>query len=587
MRTGSDPLLLWPESGSAVPPAAQLRERCAELAADCATVARRHDGVLFTRAPGDIAAALDEVAGLRATVLHWDGHQAVELARDQGSATLHDLRLLTAQAAEAVDELMQVLERDWLALPDPDAEKLLAEPDLRPYRHYLASVRSLAPYLLGAEAEAALAARENAANAAWVRLYYQVTGALQPVVLGEPCSMEKARSELELGDHARREASLDAIYVALEPVAPVLSTCLDSLVADRLAVDDVRGLPHPRAERDLTNELPSAAVDDMLAVVEESYDLPQRWFARKARLLGMDRLGYAHMRAPIAASPHVPYAVAVRAVTEAFDGLAPEAGDMVRELIAGGHVDAEPRGDKQTGASCRSLGPGRPPRILLSYFGTAEDVVSVAHEMGHALQFTLAGRVHNGLAFDAPLALNEIAPAFTELLVQDWLIAREEDPAIRRLLAAKRVDTAIDAIFMSTFLTRFETRAHRMRAEGGVLTDARIRALWTECGTAFYGPDVEMPKRWGLHWALVPHVTHERFYSYTYTFARLLGLNLYSRFRRDPGGFGPGFLDLLSRGGTAGPAEQLAELGVDLTDRDTWRRGLAQFVELLEPLMAD
>ncbi|MEV8443280.1 M3 family metallopeptidase [Actinosynnema sp. NPDC051121] len=563
------------------------RRRCAELVADSGVLAERLGGRLFTRPPAEVAAALDEIAELRAAALHEDGRQAVALARDQASPELRDLRLVAAVAVEAVDEVMQVVERDWLALPEGAAAALLAEPVLAPYRHYLTSVRSLAPYTLGAEAETALAAREAAAGTAWVELYYRVMGELRPVVAGEAISVEQARSELELHDVERREAALEAVYTALEPVAHVLSQCLDSLVADRLAVDEVRGLPHPRAERDLTNELPSAAVDAMLDVVEENYELPQRWFARKARLLGLDRLGYAHMRAPIARGPHIPYPAAVRAVTEAFHGLAPEAGRLVEELVEGGHVDAEPREGKQPGASCRSLGPGRPPQVVLSYFGTVEDVVALAHELGHALQFTLAGRSRNGLTFDAPQALNEIAPAFTELLVQDWLIEHEPDPAIRDLLAAKRVDNAIDAIFMSTFLTRFETRAHQVRASGGALTDPRIRELWVECGRRFYGPDVALPERWGLHWALVPHVTHERFYGYTYAFARLLGLDFHARYRRDPDGFRPALFDLLARGGTAGPAEQLAALGVDLADPDTWRGGLAQFAELLEPLLAE
>ncbi|MEU5696775.1 M3 family metallopeptidase [Actinosynnema sp. NPDC020468] len=566
---------------------ADPRAECAALIAESGVLAARHEGTLFTRPAAAVAAALDEIADLRAAALFRDGHQAVALAGDQNSAELRDLRLLAATAVEAMDEVLQVVEGDWLALPDDTAAVLLDAPELAPYRHYLTSVRSLAPYTLGAEAETALAAREATAGSAWVELYYRVMGGLRPVVDGGAISMEEARSELEVGAPARREACLEAIYAALEPMAPVLSQCLDSLVADRLAIDEVRGLPHPRAERDLTNELPSTAVDAMLAAVEENYALPQRWFAHKARLLGLDRLGYAHMRAPIGRGPHLPFPVAVRAVTEAFEGVSPEAGRMVRDLVDGGHVDAEPREGKQPGASCRSLGPGRPPRIVLSYFGTVEDVVSLAHEMGHALQFTLAGRGRNGLTFDAPLALNEIAPAFTELLVQDWLIEHEPDRDTRELLAAKRVDNAIDAIFMSAFLTRFETRAHRARAEGGALTDPRIRALWTECGREFYGPDVAMSTRWGLHWALVPHVTHERFYSYTYTFARLLGLDFHARYRRDPDGFRGPFLDLLARGGTAGPTEQLAALGVDLEDRETWRGGLAHFAELLDPLLAE
>jgi oligoendopeptidase F len=85
----------------------------------------------------------------------------------------------------------------------------------------------------------------------------------------------------------------------------------------------------------------------------------------------------------------------------------------------------------------------------------------------------------------------------------------------------------------------------------------------------------------------VPHVIHDRFYAYTYTFARLLGLNLHARFRRDPAGMRPGLLALFGRGGTQSPAEQLGALGIDLTDRATWTTGLAQFTELLDPLLAD
>jgi oligoendopeptidase F len=576
---------LWPAGEATAPAEDELRRRCAALAVDRAAVTDWCANDPFTRPVDEIAGMFARIAELRAMVLHWDGFYATELASGRPDALgLRDVRLLAAAAVDTVDELMQSVEQAWLAVPDHAARTVLAEPAIEPYRNYLASVRALAPYTLTDQAEQALAARETPANAAWVELYYQVTSGLRPVVAGVPHSLERARSLLELDDAQQRVASLDAIYDALAPMAPVLSKCLDSLVVDRLELDDVRGLPQPRAERDLTNELPSAVVDDMLAVVEENYSLPQRWFARKARLLGADRLNFAHMRAPIHLAQTFDWPTAVHVVSEAFDGFAPDAGRMVRELISGGHVDFQPREGKQQGAFCRSLGPGRPPRILLSYFDTVEDLVSLGHEAGHALQFTLAGRRQGGLTFDAPLVLNEVAPAFTELLVMDRLI--DDNPHLRQPLAAKRIDTAIDAIFMSTFLTRFETRAHQIRAGGETLTDERIRQLWLECGAEFYGPSVELPPRWGLHWALVPHVIHERFYSYTYAFARLVGLTLYANYRRDPDAFRPRFLDMLGRGSSIGPTEQLALLGIDLADRETWRVGMAQFAELLDPLLA-
>jgi oligoendopeptidase F len=578
---------LWPGRTAEAPAQDELRRRAAALAQDQAAVEEWCAGDPFSGTPAEIAAMFARIADLRAMVLHWDGYYATELAAGRSDEALRDVRLLAAAAVDTVDELMQSAEQAWLALPDDRARELLDQPAIEPYRHYLAGVRALAPYTLSEQAEMALAARSTSADTAWVELYYQLTTRLQPVVAGVPHSLERARSLLELHDAEQREQSLAAIYDALEPMAPVLSKCLDSLVVDRLALDEVRGLPHPRAERDLTNELPSTVVDDMLAVVEEHYALPQRWFARKARLLGADRLDFSHMRAPIGSGETFAWPEAVHAVTEAFDGLAPDAGRMVRELINGGHVDHEPRQGKQQGAFCRSLGPGRPPRIQLSYFDTVEDLISLGHEAGHALQFTLAGHRQGGLTFDAPLVLNEVAPAFTELLVMDWLIDNSPDPASRRLLAAKRIDSAIDAIFMSTFLTRFETRAHQIRADGETLTDDRIRQLWTECGREFYGPLVVLPPRWGLHWALVPHVIHERFYSYTYAFAQLVGLTVYASYRRDPDGFRPRFLDMLGRGSSIGPAEQLALLGIDLADRETWRVGMGQFAELLDPLLGN
>jgi oligoendopeptidase F len=564
-----------------------VRPRCAALAKQCRMLSERIGTDLFTRPAQSVAEVLTEIAGLRTQVLHWDGHYAVQLASGHPEPEDQDLRLLVMSAAEAVDDLLLAIRQQWLAVPADKADLLLAEPSLTAFRNYLESGRPLIPYILSDQAEAALAAREYSASTAWLELYYRTSAALRPVVDGAAVSLAQARSSLENEKAGLRERSLAAIYDALEPMAPLFGQCLDSLVTDHLAVNALRGLPHARSDRDLTNELPSAAVDNMLDAVEANYGLAQRWFSRKARLLGADRLHIAHVRAPLGAGSQILYQDAIHLVAEAFGGFADEAGDLVYTMVEAGLVDAEPREGKQPGAFCRSLGPGQPPRIHMSYFGTVNDVVALAHEFGHALQFTLAGRRCDGLTYDAPECLAEIAPAFAELLVYDWLIAHEPDPRVHESIAAKRVETSIDAIFFSAFLTRFEARAHYTRAGGGVLTHIRIGELWAECGRQFYGPDVDLPERWGqLHWMLVAHIMHERFYAYAYAFARLVGLHLYAAYLQDPAGFRPRFLEALSLGNTVTPAGQLAALGIDLNDPATWRNGLDQFAGLLEPLGA-
>lgn len=564
---------------------ADLDERCAELIAGCGAFADRYEGALYSRAPADIAVALAELGALRGIALYLDGTTAAAASVISGDRVVIDQRARVEAALDTMDELVQFADFEWLALPDESAKALLMSPALREYRNFLEVTRAGAAHTLPEAAENALAVREHAASTAWVALHNMITRTLRPVVRGEPQSLEDARRWLECDDAALRSQALSAIFDALEPVAGPLAHCLDTLIADKLSVDELRRLPHARAEQDMANELPSAMVDEMLAIVERNYALPQRWFARKAELLGIDRLRFEDMRAPIGPMPPIPYDSAVQIVTEAFGALAGWAADLVAEMFARGHVDAEPRPGKQGGAVCRSLGPGKLPCVLLSYFGTVEDVVCLAHELGHALHFTIAGRRHDGLTFDAPLSLNEVPPSLTEQLVYDRLIERECDERVRRLLIAKRAESNLEAIFLPAFLNRFETRAHELRAGGTVLTDSRIRDLWAECGRPFYGPGVQAPDRWALFWAIIPHLAHERFYCYAYIFARLAGLNLYAAYTRDRQGFADRFADLLGCGGSVRPASQLALAGVDITDPDTWHSGIAEVAAMLSPLL--
>jgi oligoendopeptidase F len=564
---------------------ADLDERCAALLGRCGAFAEGYRGALYSRPAPEIAAALRELGELRSLALHLDGVTDAGVAIASGDASAIDRRVRVEVFLDEMDDLVQFAELEWLEVPDHRVEELLADPALREYQHFLEVVGSVVEYSLEEEAESALAAREPTAGTAWVSLHNQITEGLRPVVRGQRQSLEDARRWLECDDAGLRADALSAIYDSLEPMAGILAHCLDTLIADKLSVDALRGFPHPRSERDLVNDLPSQVVDDMLGIAEQHYSLPQRWFARKAELLGMDRLRFADMRAPVGPMPLIPYDTAVHAVTETFGGFADWAGDLAGEMFSAGHVDADPRPGKRGGAFCRSLGPGKLPCVLLSYYGTVEDVVALAHELGHALQFSVAGRYRDGLTFDAPLALNEVGPALAELLIYDRLIEREQDQRIRQLLVAKRAEGNLEAIFLPTFLTRFETRAHELRGEGSTLTDARIRQLWAECGAPFYGPVVQAPDRWGLFWSVIPHLVQERFYCYSYAFARLVGLNLYAAYTREPRTVRERFHQLLSRGGSATPAEQLALAGIDITDPGTWRAGIAEAAAMLDPLL--
>ena len=176
-------------------------------------------------------------------------------------------------------------------------------------------------------------------------------------------------------------------------------------------------------------------------------------------------------------------------------------------------------------------------------------------------------------------------PALAELLVCDQMIQSQSDPHQQDAWAAKQLETCFETIFLSTFLTDFETRAHELRDAAGELTDARIRELWEECGKAYYGPGVRLPERWGLHWMLIPHIIHDRFYSYAYIFARLIGLKLYADYQKDSRAAAENLLMLLSAGGSASPADQLAGLGIDIADPGTWHSAISDLAAMTDRLI--
>ena len=564
---------------------ADLRSRCIGLLDACRGFAEQYSGLMYAQPPQQVARALREFGKLQSMAMFLDGATAASSAAAIDNPAGRDQRAIVEAALGEFDDLTEFVAGEWLRLPDHDAGLLLGHETLHEHAHYLATVRSAAGYTLPEPAEAAIAAREPAAKTAWVSLYHQVIRALRPVVRGEPHPFETVRSWLESDDGELRSESLSGIYDSLEPISPILALCLDTLVADQLAIDALRGLPHPRVERDLTNELPSQVIDKMLEITRRNYDIAQRWFAHKARLLGLAQLGFEDARAPITLMPLIPYGTAVQAVADTFDAVAGWAGDIVRAMFSQGQVDAEARPGKHPRAFCQSRGPRDLPRVLLTYLGSASDVLSLAHELGHAVHFILAGRQCDGLTFEAPVSINEILPALAELLLCDTMIRYEGDPGLQQVWAAKQLESCFETIFLSTVLTEFEIRAHQMRDAEGVLTDTRIRELWMKCGEAYYGPDVRLPDRWGLHWMLIPHVIHERFYSYAYIFARLIALKLYADLMKDPGAFREKFLVLLSSGGSASPADQLSIVDIDITDPDTWNTAISDLAAMLDRML--
>jgi len=233
-------------------------------------------------------------------------------------------------------------------------------------------------------------------------------------------------------------------------------------------------------------------------------------------------------------------------------------------------VDAEPRAGKRGGAFCSPVAQDASPYVMLNYTDTMNDVLTIAHELGHGMHFQLAHAVQTPHSAHTGLALAEVPSTFAEFVAYDHLLANEEDRPTRQALTSERVEGAFATIFRQTVLARYEQGAYGLRARSQALSVDRLSDIWIEQNLRYYGDSIHLSDGYRLGWSYIPHFISTRFYTYAYVFAKLVALALYARWRAQGEEFVAPYLKFMAAGGSGAPADLLAVLGVDLSGREIW-----------------
>jgi oligoendopeptidase F len=474
-------------------------------------------------------------------------------------------------------------ELEVLALGDGELENLIGADALAPYAHFLKQLRRFKPHVLSEAEERVLTRKDLSGRTAFVQLYDELSGSLR---------FRLDDRELEEGEvlallhHADRGLRQRALAVLLETYAAErlpFTAIMNALLLDHRIDCDMRGYADVTSPTHLANEIAPEVVAVMMEAVARHTPVIQRFLRLKAGVLGLPKLGIADVYAPIDADvTRVPWADGRTLVLDAFARFEPRLATLARELLDGGHVDAEIRPGKRGGAFCAAFGPRLSPYVLATYTGTSRDVATLAHELGHAVHYRLASR-QSFLHYDPPLVLAETASVFAEMLVTDHLLARASDPHARRRLLVETLDEIYGTVFRQHALTRFEIAAHTARKTQRLDHDT-ICELWMTAQRDLLGDSVELDPVYRHGWSYIPHFIHSRFYCYSYAFGELLTLALFQRYREEGREFVPVYIELLAAGGSTDPASLAARLGFDLASPAFWDRGCAAIAALVDEL---
>ncbi|MGZ9223964.1 MAG: M3 family oligoendopeptidase [Anaerolineales bacterium] len=336
---------------------------------------------------------------------------------------------------------------------------------------------------------------------------------------------------------------------------------------------ELRGFSSPISARNVENDLPDEVVETLLSVCRKNADVFQRYFKMKAQWLGLPsgKLRRYDIYAPLTPSEKkFDYAIAKQMVMDSYRAFSPDAAKLAQRVFDENHLDSEIRAGKRGGAFCYTAIPELTPWVLVNYDGNARDIATLAHELGHAVHAMLADH-HSPLTQQASLPLAETASVFAEMQLTDQLLKQENDRSVRRDLLANALDDAYITVMRQAYFTVFERDAHEMINDNkslDELTNHYLNNLREQFGDA-----VEVSDEFRWEWLAIPHFYQSPFYTYAYSFGQLLVLALYQQYRLEGETFIPGYLKILSYGGSESPMKILNEAGLDVTSTAFWQGG--------------
>lgn len=453
------------------------------------------------------------------------------------------------------------------------------------YRPWLEVVRAYRPYELSDDLERYIHDRSVTGAAAWVRLFDETMADLRFEYDGRRLTSSEIFDLLSDPSADIRKGAAQSIGVVLERHAKLLAFITNTLAKDKEIDDRWRRFPSPVSARNLANQVEDEVVSALRSAVRDAYgDISHRYYALKARWLGVDKLEHWDRNAPLPgdADRRIPWSEARDTVLAAYAAFSPDMAAIGQRFFARGWIDAAPAPGKDAGAFAHPTVPSAHPYLLLNYHGRLRDVMTLAHELGHGVHQVLAADQGYLLA-DTPLTLAETASVFGEMLTFQAMLAAETDPDRRRVMLAGKVEDMINTVIRQTAFFDFETRVHHQRRRGELTVDA-LGALWLEVQQESLGPAFRFDPHYRYYWSYIPHFVHAPFYVYAYAFGDCLVNALYDVYRQAPEGFAPRYLDLLRAGGSRRHRELLAPFGLDATDPSFWHRGLAVIGRMIDEL---
>lgn len=471
-------------------------------------------------------------------------------------------------------KIVSMSDEDWNGLLTQDAFKEIAFP--------LNEQRDQGKELLSEEEEALLNALSNDGFGGWGNHYNSIVSSISIEVEedGETIELSAGQAQNRMESHPsteERHKVLEKWEEAWSSKSALFADTLNHLAGFRLTNYKFHGV-EDFMERPLEyNRMKQETLDAMWDTISENKDAVVKYMNRKAQLLGLDKLAWSDVEAPLLVNGYesrsFSYDDAAAFIMKHFETFSPRMKDLAQTAFEDRWIEAEDRPGKRPGGYCANLPESGESRIFMTFSNAPNEVATLAHELGHAF--------HSHVMRDLP-ALNrryamnvaETASTFAELIVSDATVKEAEGKAEKINLLDDQISRAATMFMNIHSRYLFEKNFYEER-KNGVVTDEKLNELMLDAQKEAYKDSLSTyhPSFWSskLHF----YNTGVPFYNFPYTFGYLFSLGIYARSLEEGEGFEQKYIDLL-RDTASMTTEELAEkhLDADLTKPDFWQAGI-------------
>ena len=500
-----------------------------------------------------------------------------------------------SQSGSYVGQVMQILSttagseaawKSWAAEQDNLMQTVREDEELREYAFLFENLLRGSTHLLGEKGEEISAKLSMSGGSAWADLQGYLTSTVPVHYNGEITNLSAIRNLAYEEDPAVRKAAYEAELACYDRIRDSVAFALNSIKLETISDCQLRGYASPLDRTLEHSTMKRETLEAMFEAIREYLPKFRQYLKAKGKMMGYENgLPWYELFAPMGSTGRRYTIEETRdQLVELFTPFDEEMAQMIRTAFDDAWIDFYPRSGKVGGAFCEDVDFLGESRILTNFDGQYGDMVTLAHELGHAFHSQCV-RPHRVLNHGYSMPLAETASTFNECVLNAAAIARAEDPEEKLGLIESQLQNTTQVIvdIYSRFL--FEASVFEKREAEFLNADA-LCALMLDAQDQSYGDGLDPEVRHPYMWICKPHYYGPTFYNFPYAFGALFAQGLYAQYQKEGAAFVPKYKKLLYTTSVATAEDTAKVAGIDLTDKEFWRSALESVAKDIDQFCA-